>query len=170
MTGGEGGARDAKLSIMIGGDQATFDKALPVLQCLGTNIVRMGEAGSGQTAKLCNQILVAGRSCSASPRGWALPSRRGSTPTALYNAIKNGAAGSFQLNIAGPKMMADDFSPGFMIEHFLKDLTIADEETKRIGLHAPGIAAAKEQYQKLKEQGHGRDGTQALYRLYRGAV
>lgn len=169
VTGGEGGARDAKLSIMVGGDKAAFETALPALQCLGTNIVRMGDPGSGQTAKLCNQILVAGVMLGIA-EGLGFAKQAGLDTTALYNAIKNGAAGSFQLNIAGPKMMADDFTPGFMIEHFLKDLTIAAEETKRIGLDTPGIAAAKEQYQKLYDRGHGRDGTQALYRLYRGAV
>jgi 3-hydroxyisobutyrate dehydrogenase len=165
VSGGEGGARDAKLSIMVGGDAEAFAAALPVLQLMGPNVVLQGEAGAGQHTKLSNQIVIAGTMLGVA-EGLAYARRAGLDPKSVLRSIGTGAAGGFLLNNLGPKMLAGDFAPGFFIEHFLKDLTIALEEAHQLKLDLEGARTAAAQYAKLAEAGRNRDGTQALFELY----
>jgi 3-hydroxyisobutyrate dehydrogenase len=165
VSGGEGGARDAKLSIMVGGDAAAFATSLPVLQLMGPNVVLQGEAGAGQHTKLSNQIVIAGTMLGVA-EGLAYARRAGLDPKSVLRSIGTGAAGGFLLNNLGPKMLAGDFAPGFFIEHFLKDLTIALEEAHHLKLDLEGARTAAAQYAKLAEAGRNRDGTQALFELY----
>ena len=127
VSGGDIGAREAKLSIMVGGEAATFDKALPILQLMGTNIVHMGAAGAGQHTKMSNQIVIASTIMGVC-EGLAYAKGAGLDSAALLQCIGGGAAGGFQLNVMGARIAKGDFAPGFFIEHFLKDLGSAREE------------------------------------------
>jgi 3-hydroxyisobutyrate dehydrogenase len=165
VSGGEIGARDAKLAIMVGGEQAAFDAALPILQKMGANIVLQGAAGAGQHTKMCNQIVIASTIMGVC-EGLAYARAAGLNQDTVLQSIGGGAAGGFQLNVMGSRIVKGDFSPGFFIDHFLKDLSIALEEAERLDLALPGAALARKLYTQLAEQGHGRDGTQALYLFY----
>lgn len=165
VSGGDVGARDAKLSIMVGGPQAAFDEALPILQRVGTNIVLQGGPGAGQHTKMCNQIVIASTVMGVS-EGIAYAKKSGLDPDTVLRAIGGGAASSFQLTVLGAKMIAGDFAPGFYIEHFIKDLGIALAEAERMKLDLPGLALARKLFTGLVEQGHSRLGTQALIKHY----
>ncbi len=167
VSGGDIGARDAKLSIMVGGERAPFEAALPVLQRMGTNIVLQGAAGAGQHTKMCNQIVIASTIVGVA-EGLAYARRAGLDPQTVLQSIGGGAASGFQLNVLGQRMIQGDFAPGFFIEHFLKDLGIALGEAQRMGLELPGLALAKGLYERMAARGCGRDGTQALLKLYEG--
>lgn len=165
VSGGDVGAREAKLSIMVGGDAAAFEAALPVLRLMGANIVHTGPAGAGQHTKMCNQIVIASTIVGVS-EGLAYARAAGLDQATVLQAIGGGAAASFQLNVLGPRIIDGDFAPGFFIEHFLKDLGIALDEAQRMRLELPGLALARKLYAELAQQGLGRLGTQALYRGY----
>lgn len=165
VSGGDVGAREARLSIMVGGDAEAFAQALPILQRLGKTIVHTGGPGTGQHTKMCNQLVIASNIMGVC-EGLAYARSAGLDPQVALQCISGGAAGSFQLNVMGPKILAGDFAPGFMIEHFLKDLSIALAEADRMRLQLPGAAQARKLYAQLVEQGHAREGTQALARLY----
>jgi 3-hydroxyisobutyrate dehydrogenase len=165
VSGGESGARDAKLSIMVGGDAEAFAAALPVLQLMGPNVVLQGEAGAGQHTKMSNQIVIAGTMLGVA-EGLAYAKRAELDPKSVLRSIGTGAAGGFLLNNLGPKMLAGDFAPGFFIEHFLKDLSIALEEAHQLKLDLEGARTAAAQYAKLAKAGRNQDGTQALFELY----
>jgi 3-hydroxyisobutyrate dehydrogenase len=165
VSGGDVGARDAKLSIMVGGDAADLEAVLPVLQLMGANIRRQGGPGAGQHTKLANQIVIAGTMLGVS-EGLAYASRVGLDPRAVLASIGTGAAGSFLLNGLGPKMVDRDFAAGFFVEHLIKDLTIASEEAGNAGLDLKGLQTALKQYAVIAERGGLRDGTQALIRVY----
>ena len=165
VSGGDIGARDAKLSIMVGGEASDFDAALPVLRLMGTNIRRQGGPGAGQHTKLANQIVIAGTMLGVS-EGLAYAGRVGLDPRAVLGSIGTGAAGSFLLNNLGPKMVDRDFAAGFFVEHLIKDLTIASEEANAAGLDLKGLQTALKQYGVIAERGGLRDGTQALIRAY----
>jgi 3-hydroxyisobutyrate dehydrogenase len=159
------GAREARLSIMVGGEAAHFQEALPILGLMGKSIVHTGPAGSGQHTKLANQLVIASTIMGVC-EGLAYARSAGLDPDVVLQCISGGAAGSFQLNVMGPKIVKGDFAPGFMIEHFLKDLSIALAEADRMYLQLPGAAQARQLYATLVERGHARDGTQALSLLY----
>jgi 3-hydroxyisobutyrate dehydrogenase len=165
VSGGDIGARDAKLSIMVGGEASDFDAALPVLRLMGTNIRRQGGPGAGQHTKLANQIVIAGTMLGVS-EGLAYAGRVGLDPRTVLASIGTGAAGSFLLNNLGPKMVDRDFAAGFFVEHLIKDLTIASEEANAAGLDLKGLQTALKQYGVIAERGGLRDGTQALIRAY----
>lgn len=165
VSGGEGGAREAKLSIMVGGAEAGFDAALPLLRAMGSNVVRQGEAGAGQHTKMCNQIVIASTIMGVC-EGLAYARHVGLDLTTVLQSIGGGAAGSAQLAIFGTRIIEGDFAPGFYIEHFVKDLRIALEEAERVQLDLPGMAQAARLYMQLADQGHGRSGTQALFKHY----
>jgi 3-hydroxyisobutyrate dehydrogenase len=165
VSGGDVGAREAKLAIMIGGDQAAYDRVKPVIDLMGKNIARMGDAGAGQHTKLANQIAIASTmmgvcECLAYARDADLD------PQAVLKVIGTGAASSFLLNNLGPRMVRGDYAAGFYVHHFIKDLGIALTEAEQMKLTLPGLALAKQLYDSLSAQGHAHDGTQALYRLY----
>lgn len=165
VSGGDIGAREARLSIMVGGDAGAFAEALPILQLMGKTIVHTGGPGTGQHTKMCNQVVIASTIMGVC-EGLAYARSAGLDLDVVLQCISGGAAGSFQLNVMGPKIVKGDFAPGFMIEHFLKDLSIALAEADRLYLQLPGAAQARQLYATLVERGHGRDGTQALSLLY----
>lgn len=161
VSGGDLGAKNAALSIMVGGDKEAFEAALPLLECMGKTIVRHGSAGAGQHTKMVNQILIAGNMvgvCEALMYAY----RTGLDPRKVLQSVGGGAAGSWSLTNLAPRILDDNFDPGFYVEHFVKDLRIALEEAERMRLALPGLALAHQLYLALQAQGHGRKGTQAL--------
>lgn len=165
VSGGDIGARDAKLSIMVGGEPSAFECVLPLFELMGKNIALLGPAGSGQHAKLCNQIVIASTIMGVC-EGLIYAKSAGLDPLAVLNVIGAGAAGSVQLNVQGPRMIKGDFAPGFMLEHFVKDIGLAISEADRMGLILPGLAQAKKLYGILMQQGQERTGYHALFELY----
>ena len=165
VSGGDVGARDAKLTIMVGGSQEVFDQALPVLRLMGTSIILQGSAGMGQHTKMCNQIVIASNIMGVA-EGLAYAKKVGLDPSTVLQSIGGGAASGFQLNVLGTRMIAGDYAPGFYIEHFIKDLTIALAEAKKLDLDLPGLSQAKKLYDQMVAKGLGRDGTQGLLQLY----
>lgn len=161
VSGGDVGAREARLSVMVGGQSEAVAAVRPLLEILGKTIVHQGGPGAGQHTKLVNQILIAGNMvgvCEALLYGY----RAGLELTTVLQSVASGAAGSWSLSNLAPRIIANDFAPGFFVEHFLKDMGIALGEAKRMGLALPGLALVEQLYLSLKALGHGRDGTQAL--------
>ncbi|MFL9913537.1 NAD(P)-dependent oxidoreductase [Paraburkholderia sp. RL17-337-BIB-A] len=165
VSGGDIGAREGRLSIMVGGAAAALARVEPMLRCLGTNIVLQGGPGAGQHTKLCNQIVIASTMLGVC-EGLAYAHSAGLDPQTVLSAIGGGAAGGFQLNNLGPRIAKGDFAPGFFIEHFMKDMRIAHEEAAHMGRELPGLDLVRSLYQKLADQGFTRNGTQALFKLY----
>lgn len=161
VSGGDVGAREARLSIMAGGEKAAFDRALPLLQCLGKIIVHQGPAGCGQQAKMVNQILIAANIVGVC-EGLLYARKAGLNPEAVLESVGGGAAASWSLAHLYPRILQGDYQPGFYVEHFIKDLQIALEEAARLNLDLPGLKLARRLYESVKENGGGRLGTQAL--------
>lgn len=160
VSGGDVGARNASLSIMAGGDEAVIKSVSALFECLG-QVRIIGAAGSGQHAKMCNQIVVAGTMIGVC-EALLYAKRAGLDCETMISAIRQGAAGCWTLDNLAPRIIKQDFSPGFMVEHFIKDLSIAMQETELMGLNLPGLSLAQSLYEKLRDIGHGRSGTQAL--------
>jgi 3-hydroxyisobutyrate dehydrogenase len=161
VSGGDVGARNASLSIMVGGPAEVFDAVKPCLEAMGTTIVRQGGHGAGQHTKMVNQTLIATNMigvCEALLYGY----RAGLDLPTVMQSVAAGAAGSWSLSNLGPRIIDNDFDPGFFVEHFIKDLGIALAEAERMRLSLPGLALAHKLYLALAKQGHARDGTQAL--------
>jgi 3-hydroxyisobutyrate dehydrogenase len=161
VSGGDVGAREARLSIMIGGDREAADALQPCWQAMGKTIVYQGGPGAGQHTKLVNQILIAGNMigvCEALLYAY----RAGLDPETVLQSVGSGAAGSWSLANLAPRIIANRFEPGFFVEHFIKDMGIALDESRRLGLCLPGLALANQLYLAVQAQGHGRDGTHAL--------
>lgn len=165
VSGGDIGAKEARLSIMVGGDEEDFKAVLPVLEALGTNIVYQGNAGSGQHTKMCNQIVIASGMIGVS-EAIAYAKKSGLDPENVLRSIASGAAGSWSLSNLAPRMIQGDFEPGFYIKHFIKDMNIALEEAEKLGMEAPGLALAQSMYKRLAEQGEENSGTHALYKYW----
>ena len=164
VTGGDVGAKNATLSIMVGGDEADFNSLEPIFACLGT-AVHQGSAGRGQHAKLANQIAIAGTLlgvCEA--LGYAR--RAGLDPERVVQSISRGAAGSALLTGAGPRMLAGDYAPGFYVKHFIKDMDLALAQADKFVLNARGLELVRSLFGELSRRGHGEEGTQSLFRLY----
>lgn len=166
VSGGDVGARSGKLSIMVGGEQETFERMRPLLETMGENIVHQGPAGAGQHTKMANQIAVAGNMLGAT-EALAYATKAGLDPATVLASIGAGAASSWALVNLGPKMIDGDFDPGFFVKHFIKDMGIASDEAERIGLDTPGLRTALDRYRALAETGGEDDGTQGLFKLYR---
>lgn len=161
VSGGDIGARQGSLSIMVGGDRAAFERLEPFWSVLGDRWVHQGPAGSGQHTKMVNQILIASGMvgvCEALLYGY----RAGLDLEQVLQSVASGAAGSWSLSNLAPRMLRGDFAPGFFVDHFLKDMEIALEEARRLGLSLPGLGLAYQLYAAVRAQGHGRSGTQAL--------
>jgi len=161
VSGGDVGAREARLSIMIGGDQEAVDALRPCWQAMGKTIVHQGPPGAGQHTKMVNQVLIATGMigvCEALLYGY----KAGLDLETVMQSVASGAAGSWSLSNLGTRMIANNFDPGFFVEHFIKDMGIALGESKRMGLSLPGLALAHQLYLAVMAQGHGRDGTHAL--------
>jgi 3-hydroxyisobutyrate dehydrogenase len=161
VSGGDVGAREARLSIMIGGDKVAVEALRPCWEAMGKTIVHQGGPGAGQHTKMVNQILIASNMigvCEALLYGY----RAGLDLNTVLQSVGSGAAGSWSLSNLGPRIINNNFDPGFFVEHFIKDMGVALEESKRMGLAMPGLALSHQLYVALKAQGHGRDGTHAL--------
>jgi 3-hydroxyisobutyrate dehydrogenase len=161
VSGGDIGARNAALSIMIGGEAGTVEAVRPLLELMGKTIIHVGTAGAGQHTKMVNQTLVAGGMvgvCEALLYAY----RAGLEIDTVLQAVSGGAAGSWSLTNYAPRMVKGDFAPGFMVEHFIKDMEITLAEARRMDLSMPGLALVHELYMSLRAQGDGRDGVQGL--------
>ena len=160
-SGGDIGAREAKLSIMIGGDAKTVKDLEPLFQILGAKWVRQGGPGAGQHTKMVNQTLIASGMIAVS-EGLLYGYKAGLDLETVMESVASAAAGSWSLSNLGTRMMAGNFDPGFFVEHFIKDMGIALDEARRMGIALPGLAMAHQLYVALASQGHAKSGTQAL--------
>lgn len=165
VSGGDIGARETKLSIMVGGDKEAFHDMLPIFEILGTNIVYQGPAGSGQHTKMCNQIAIASNMIGVC-EAIVYAEKAGLNPENVLKSISTGAAGSFSLTNLAPRMIKGDFDPGFYIKHFIKDMKIAMEEAEKMGMETPGLTLAESLYSRLSALGQDELGTQALYKYW----
>ena len=165
VTGGDSGAKAGTLSILVGGDRADFDACLPIFRAMGTNITYFGPAGCGQHAKMANQIMIAG-ALSGVCEALAYAKAEGLDWNTLLGAVATGAAGSKQLDFQGRKILAGDFTPGFFMKHFVKDMKLAEEEADTAGLDLNVLRQALDNCQALVDQGCGDLGTQALIKFY----
>ncbi|TWU60059.1 2-hydroxy-3-oxopropionate reductase [Rubripirellula tenax] len=161
VSGGDMGARNAALSIMIGGEAAAVQAIDPLLQLMGKTIVHQGPAGSGQHTKMVNQTLIASGMVAVC-EGLLYAEKVGLDVETVLKSVSSGAAGSWSLTNLAPRMVGGDFAPGFYVEHFIKDMGIALEEAARMHLSLPGLALAHQLYQAVAAQGHAKSGTQAL--------
>lgn len=165
VSGGDIGAREARLSIMVGGAAHDFHRAMPLFQKMGKTIVLQGPVGAGQFCKLCNQIAIAGGML-ATIESMAFAAGVGLSPAVVLESISGGAAGSWSLSNLAPRILRNDYTPGFFVKHFVKDMRIALEAAKDAGLALPGLELAERLYTRLVAEGGENDGTQALFRLY----
>ncbi|OYP34359.1 oxidoreductase [Rhodopirellula sp. MGV] len=161
VSGGDTGAKNAALSIMIGGDEETVDALAPLFQLMGKTIVRQGGPGAGQHTKMVNQTLIASGMIAVC-EGLLYAHKVGLDIPTVLQSVASGAAGSWSLSNLAPRMINGDFDPGFFVEHFLKDMKIALDEASRMQLALPGLALGYQFYNAVAGQGHERDGTQAL--------
>lgn len=161
VSGGDVGAKNAALSIMIGGDQEVVAAVQPVFECMGKTIVHQGAAGAGQHTKMVNQILISSNMI-ALCEGLLYGYKAGLDLETVFKSVSVGAAGSKALEVLGPRMLKRDFEPGFYVEHFIKDMGIALAEAEKMNIGLPGLGLAKQLYEAVRAQGYGRKGTQAL--------
>ncbi|HLP24537.1 MAG TPA: NAD(P)-dependent oxidoreductase [Acidobacteriota bacterium] len=165
VTGGDVGAREARLVIMVGGAEAAFARTRPLFEVMGKNIALHGGPGSGQLCKLANQIGIASVMVS-----WCealnFAQRAGLDPTRVLESISGGAAGSVGMTVLAPRALRGDFAPGFYVKHFLKDLRLALEAAEAMKLDLPGTKQAKQLYEQVAARGWEDSGTQVLFRLY----
>ena len=165
VTGGDVGARNATLSILVGGESEDFAALQPVFSTLGNNIVHMGNAGAGQKAKACNQIAIAGALAGAC-EAYAYAKASGLDVEKTYQAISAGAASSFQMNHVVRRGLSGDFAPGFMLKHFGKDLAIGTETSAAYGAALPVLAQVLSEVRQLERMQEGDKGTQSLLHFY----
>ncbi|TWT93358.1 NAD(P)-dependent oxidoreductase [Stieleria varia] len=161
VSGGDTGARNAALSIMIGGADGAVQRVWPLFELMGKTIVHQGGPGLGQHTKMVNQTLIASGMI-AICEGLLYAQKAGLDINTVLQSVSSGAAGSWSLSNLAPRMVAGDHAPGFYVEHFIKDMGIALEEAARMQLALPGLALAHQLYQALAAQGHAKDGTQSL--------
>lgn len=165
VTGGDVGAKNGTLTIMVGGDQETFNEILPILELMGKTIVYMGAAGSGQHTKMANQIAIAGAAIGM-VESLAYSKGAGLDLETVLKAITSGSAASWQLSNMAPRIINDDFNPGFFIKHFIKDMRIASTESKAMDVDLPGLDLVLSLYEECQKRELENCGTQALYKLY----
>jgi 3-hydroxyisobutyrate dehydrogenase len=161
VSGGDVGAKNAALSIMVGGDANVLGAVKPLLACMGKTIVHQGPAGAGQHTKMVNQILITG-ALNGVCEALLYARKAGLNPKVVLESVGGGAAASWQLNNLGPKMIDRNFEPGFYAEHFVKDMSIALEEARRMKIAMPGLALVAQLFNAVLAQGYGRKGTHAL--------
>ena len=162
VSGGDVGARNATLSIMVGGAAGAVEYARPLLEILGKTVIHQGGPGAGQHAKMCNQIVIAGTMigvCESLLYGH----KAGLNLETMLQSIRGGAAGCWSLDNLAPRILQRNFAPGFLVDHFVKDMEIALAEAERMHLSLPGLTLVHDLYRAVQAQGHGRSGTHALY-------
>jgi 3-hydroxyisobutyrate dehydrogenase len=162
VSGGDVGAREARLSIMVGGEADAVEAVRPIFECMGKTIVHQGPAGAGQHTKMVNQILVAAGMIGIC-ESLLYATKAGLDPTRVLESVGGGAATSWALMNLGPRIINRNFEPGFFVEHFIKDMGIALAEAERMQIFLPGLALVKQLYSAVQAQGYGRKGTQALF-------
>ncbi|MGQ7279070.1 NAD(P)-dependent oxidoreductase [Brevibacillus thermoruber] len=165
VSGGDVGAREARLTIMVGGDEDAYAAVEPILRVMGTNVIRQGGPGAGQHTKMCNQIAIATNMIGVC-EAIAYAKKAGLDPSRVLQSIEAGAAGSWSLSNLAPRMIAGNFAPGFYVKHFIKDMAIALEAAKEMGLMTPGLELSKSLYEELAAQGEENSGTQALIKWF----
>lgn len=165
VSGGDVGAQNGTLSIMVGGEEAVFQEAMPLFELLGQNIVYQGAAGAGQHTKMCNQIIIASNMVGVC-EALIYAKKAGLDPEQVLRSISSGAAGSWSLSNLAPRIINGDFEPGFYIKHFIKDMKIAAEEAEAMGIDLPGLRQSLRMYESLAGKGYGENGTQALIKYY----
>jgi 3-hydroxyisobutyrate dehydrogenase len=165
VSGGDLGAKEARLVIMVGGEAAAFARAKPLFEIMGKNIALLGAAGAGQYCKMANQISVA-VGMVAWVEALAYAKKAGLDPAAVHASISGGAAGSWALTNLAPRALAENFAPGFYVKHIIKDMKIALDSAAELKLDLPGLTNAKKLYEQVAAKGWEDCGTQALYRLY----
>ena len=165
VSGGDIGAREARLTIMVGGERAAFERALPIFQVMGKTINLMGAAGAGQHTKMCNQIAIASGMIGVC-EALAYAQYAGIDQTEMINTISTGAAASWSLSNYGPRIIKGDFAPGFYVKHFIKDMEIAQQAAREMEIETPGLDLALSLYRQLQERGLSDLGTQSLYQLW----
>jgi 3-hydroxyisobutyrate dehydrogenase len=164
VSGGDVGAKEARLSIMVGGDKEAFDAILPLFEIIGKNIVHQGQAGAGQHTKMCNQIAIASNMIGVC-EALVYAKKAGLDPSTVLKSIESGAAGSWSLSNLAPRIIAENFDPGFYVKHFIKDMGIALQAAEEMKLDMPGLSLAKSLYEQLAATGEENSGTQALYKI-----
>ncbi len=164
VSGGDIGAQKGTLAIMVGGDRTVFDKCLPLLEVLGSNVVYVGPVGSGQICKACNQLFCALHTL-ACGEGIALAKKAGIDPKTMIDVVSTGAGGSWALTNLGPKILDNDFDPGFMIDLLCKDLQFTLELAHESGQPLIGASLAQQLFHEAQSEGHGKLGTQAIYKI-----
>lgn len=165
VSGGDVGAKNGKLAVMVGGEKTDFDFLHPIFDILGENIMLQGEAGAGQHTKLANQITIASNMIGVS-EAIVYAKKAGLDPVRVLDSITTGAAGSWSLSNLAPRMIQGDYAPGFYVKHFIKDMTIALEAAQDMGLTTPGLELSLKLYKELAEKGENDSGTQALIKLF----
>lgn len=162
VSGGDVGARSAELSIMAGGEKEVFEQVLPLLKILGKRIIYQGNAGAGQHTKMANQIVIASTMigvCESLLYGY----RAGLDPLIMLKSVSGGAAACWTLDNLAPRIIRGDFEPGFYVNHFIKDMSIALEESEKMNITLPGLELVHKLYLMLKDSNYGLKGTQALF-------
>ncbi|MBC2105524.1 NAD(P)-dependent oxidoreductase [Listeria booriae] len=165
VSGGDIGAKNGTLTIMVGGEKEAFEAAEPVLNAMGQSVILQGAAGAGQHTKMVNQIAIASNMIGVT-EALCYAKKAGLDPEKVLASISGGAAGSWSLSNLIPRVLQDDFAPGFFIKHFIKDMRIALDEAKQMNLELPGLALAEQMYQQLADAGFAENGTQALIKHY----
>lgn len=165
VSGGDLGAREARLSIMVGGETAAFEACRPVFEKMGKTVVLQGGWGAGQHTKMANQVAIASTMMGVC-EAIAYARHAGLNPQRVMQSIESGAAGSWSLSNLMPRAMKGDYTPGFYVKHFIKDMQIALESAAEMKLDLPGLALARKLYQRLADDNGADQGTQALLRLY----
>ena len=166
VTGGDIGAKNGTLTILVGGDEEDYKVCMPIFEAMGTNIHYEGKAGFGQHTKLANQIMIAG-AISGVCEAMAYAEEKGLDVKKMLDSVSTGAAGSKQLELVSPKILDNDFAPGFFIKHFIKDMKLARDEALANGLELEVLSKALENYESLEKEGLGDLGTQALIKHYK---
>lgn len=165
VSGGDIGAKEARLTIMVGGEREAFDYLYPVFKKMGTNIILQGKAGAGQHTKLVNQISIAPGMIGLS-EALVYAKKAGLDPVTVLQSISTGAAGSWSMSNYGPRMIEENFAPGFAIKHYIKDMNIALESAEELNLSTPGLNLALSMYKQLAENGENESGIHALIKYF----
>ena len=169
VSGGDLGARNASLTIMVGGEEADFQEAKPLLETMGKTVLLQGAAGAGQHTKMANQIAIAG-TLAGTVEALIYTEKAGLDPRKVLQSISSGAAGSWQLSNMAPRMLDGDFGPGFFVKHYLKDLRIALDAARAMGAKLPMLELAEGFFARMTDGGYAEKGTQALYLMYKNGL
>ncbi|MGM9923271.1 MAG: NAD(P)-dependent oxidoreductase [Bacillus sp. (in: firmicutes)] len=165
VSGGDIGAKEAQLAIMVGGDEEDFLHVKPIFEAMGTNIVYQGAPGSGQHTKMCNQIVIASNMIGVC-EAIVYAEKAGLQPNRVLESISTGAAASWSLSNLAPRILEEDYSPGFFVKHFIKDMQIALEEADAMDMETPGLKLSKRMYEEIEKKGEADSGTQALRKYW----